>query len=93
MAILKHDSDDLKAKLTLSAEMRTYTNLVDDFYKSMRARFKQIKDSVESWQDAITNEALLVQRLKNIADNADYTENNLLDMALISVILWNIEGE
>ncbi len=88
---LKHDVSDRIANLTNQAEGTTFSNLIQDLEGEMYARFLTVKDVVEDWQDAITNEAALITRLKNIADNASYTKRNLIDMMLICSFLWNIE--
>ena len=77
------------------AEYDTYNTLNQDFRKACLKRFMVVKDNIENWQEAITDEALLTVRLQTIAakDPTTWTENNLLDMALICSILFNIDDD
>ena len=91
--VLRWNSQDVIDQAINTAEGRTFSALAAQFEGAMRNRFEQIKGNIENWQDAITNEALLQGRLQTIAAKSTYTSNNLLDMALISMILSNIEEE
>jgi hypothetical protein len=91
--VLRWNAQDVIDQATLTAEGRTFGALKGEFEGKLVARFNQVKDTIEDWQDAITNEALLQGRLQTIAAKSTYTENNLLDMALISMILSNIREE
>jgi len=84
---------DLQAHIDAAvgqAEYKVFNSLRSDFSQAVLERFIQIKDQVEDWTDAIALEAQLRTRLQTIAAKATYTENNLIDMALISCMLWNI---
>ena len=93
--VLKHISQTIIDEATTRAEYDTYNTLNQDFRKALLRRFVQVKDNIEDWQDVINNQALLAGRLQTIAakDPATWTENNLLDMALICSILFNIDDD
>ncbi len=88
---LRIDFDDFLADFNARANHRAFSQLIDLFISAMNSRFKIIKDQVEDWKDAIVNEDLLKARLQTIAAKSTYTEDNVIDMALLSMILWNIE--
>jgi hypothetical protein len=90
--VLRYSADKELADVN-KAESRAFMRLKDDFIRELKARFLQVKDNIEDWDDTITNEELLKARLQTLAAKDTYTENNLKDIALISMILWNIEEE
>ena len=91
--VLKYDSQTKIDEATASAEFTTFNGMSHDFRKATLKRFMAVKDNIEDWQDAITNEELLKARLQTLAAKSVYTEANLMDMSIISNILWNIEEE
>jgi hypothetical protein len=88
---LKTEPQKLIDQMTIEADHRAFVELRDMFVKDLTLRFKAIQYKIENWSDAIANEELLTARLKAIAAETDWTDNNKLDMALICAILWNIE--
>jgi hypothetical protein len=82
------------ALMTGVAENAALRRLHGEFTEALIFRFREIKDNIEDWDDAIVNEALLKTRLQiivNPANNPTYSENNLKDIALLAMFLWNIE--
>lgn len=90
--ILKYTAQALIDQAAVSADFAAYNELNHDFRRAILQRFVKVRDNIENWQEAITNKALLAGRLQTIAakNPATWTENNLLDMALICSVLFNI---
>jgi len=89
--ILRENPQEVIDAATEQAEGKAFNMLRTDFSKELLRRFHEVKDTIEDWTDVIAVEALVKARLKTLADKETWTENNLIDMALISCILWNIE--
>lgn len=87
--VLRIKEADLIAEFTARAEQRAFSRLSEDFNQEVRVRFQAVKGNIEDWQDP-ANEALLKARLGVLAAKPQLTEDNLKDMALISMLLYNI---
>ena len=73
---------------------RAFNELRTTFSKTLLSRFYEVKDVIEDVFDLANTKALLEGRLKVLAAKEVYTAKNLVDMALISCILWNgVEDE
>ena len=73
-----------------SQEVRKVRNAVSNLVKELPERFLNVKDAIEDWQSP-SNYNLLKNRLATLAGKANLTENNIKDIAIIAVVLWNIE--
>ena len=74
----------------------TFNTMRTEFSRAMLKRFHKVKDIIEDIWDLDNTAALLAGRLKTIAakDPSAWTTKNLIDMALISCLLWNgVEDE
>ena len=83
-------------KLTERAEVLVAGEMLAEFKRILVKQFKKRKNHIEDWQNLdATAKAKLENRLQVIADKSTWTVNDLLDMALISALLWNeeINGE
>lgn len=66
-----------------------FNNLRATFSKALLKRFYEIKDVIEDVFDLANTQAVLEGRLKVLAAKEVYTAKNLIDIALISCVLWN----
>jgi hypothetical protein len=67
-----------------------------EFSREMLKRFHQVKSTLEDIWDLDNTKDLLAGRLQTIAakDPSTWTARNLIDMSLISCLLWNgVEDE
>jgi hypothetical protein len=88
----KYNVQERIAFLTSRAEDLVATEMLSEFKRVLLAQFKLRKNNIEDWQDLDeTKLEQLQNRLRVIADKSDWSMNNLLDMALISALLWNEE--
>jgi hypothetical protein len=87
---MRHNFAD-KFKTEDEHRSTTFNEMRHDFSKALLKRFHKIKDAIEDIFDLDNTKALLAARLKTIADKnpQNWTAKNLIDMALISCILWN----
>jgi hypothetical protein len=69
----------------------TFNVMRTEFSRAMLKRFHKVKDVLENIWDLDNTKALLAGRLQLIAakDPETWTTKNLVDMALISCLLWN----
>lgn len=88
---LRTKPEDFINKAILTSNNRAFVRLLDLFRQDLLKRFDTVKDNIEDWSDPITYEDLLKDRIRVLAAKASWSENNLLDMNLISIILWNIK--
>jgi hypothetical protein len=79
-----------------SVKNDTFNHMRTEFSRKLLMRFHKIKDVLENIWDLDNTKALLAGRLQTIAakDPETWTAKNLIDMALISCLLWNgVEDE
>lgn len=85
----RYDVQERIDLFTVRAENQVAGEMISDFNRELKKQFKKRKDVIEDWQDVTTQKANLMNRLRTVADRNSWTEDNVLDMALISAILWN----
>lgn len=90
--VLRFKEADLITEFSSRVEQRAFRKLSEEFNNNVWARFFQVKGNLEDWQDPL-NETLLTDRLKVLAAKAVLTEDNLMDVALIATLLYNIQDE
>lgn len=92
----KYDVQERIAQMTERIEDQVANEMINDFRRKLNKQFKLRKDMIEDWQ-SLTGVRLeaISNRLRVIADKNPWTENNILDMALICSLIWNelINGE
>ena len=74
----------------------TFNTIRHEFSRAILRRFHVVKGILEDIWDLDNTKALLAGRLQAIAlkDPGTWTAKNLIDMALISCLLWNgVEDE
>ena len=77
-------------ELTAKVEDSVASEMLEEFKHDMLKRFKHIKHQIEDWQNV--NEVAreqLENRIKVISDKNNWNTNDILDMAVISSVLWN----
>ena len=63
--------------------------LLRSFCFTIFKRFIDVRSQIEDIWDLVTNESLLKGRLKTLVSKDVYKESDLVDIALLSCILWN----
>jgi hypothetical protein len=74
----------------------TFNHMRTEFSREMLKRFHKVKAVFENIWDLDNTKNLLAARLQNIAskDPETWTAKNMVDMSLISCLLWNgVEDE
>jgi hypothetical protein len=73
----------------------TFNHMRTAFSSQILHRFHKVKDVLENIWDLDNTKSLLAGRLQVIAakDPEAWTTKNLIDMALISCLLWNGVGD
>jgi hypothetical protein len=87
-------NDKLVGEETVKNE--TFNHMRTEFSREMLKRFHQVKSTLEDIWDLDNTKDLLAGRLQTIAakDPSTWTARNLIDMSLISCLLWNgVEDE
>ena len=88
----KYDVAERLAALTSRLEDQTAGEMLTEYKRALHAQFKVRKTQIEDWQDLTPEKQVQIRnRLQVIADKPVWTINNLLDMALITALLWNEE--
>ena len=86
---MKHIVTDKIESLTAQAEAVTAAEIMNEFKQELFQHFKKRKDHIEDWQDIDGQLNAFKNRLRVIADKEAWTKDNVLDMALISALIWN----
>ena len=81
----------LHAKALKSSKVR----LCDEFSSVLKRRVIKRLGSIKGWEDSLTWETLIRTRFQNKAqkDRGLFTRNELLDMAVMLMMLWNIKDD
>jgi hypothetical protein len=85
---MRHKVQDKLNKLTLQVESISAGEMLDEFRQELHKYFKIRKNQIEDWQDESMEEDL-INRLRVKADKNNWTNNDVLEIALICAIVWN----
>lgn len=86
----KHNLQNKLIKLEAQAESIVASEMLDDFSQSLLSQFKKRKDFIEDWQNLDeTNMDQISNRLRVVALKQSWNKNDMLDLGLLSSLIWN----